>query len=133
MPSPTQRSLAKLRSDGYTAAIVEHWNPFARIRQDLYGYIDVLGICSGKPVLGIQATSTSNISARYKKSIAIAALKTWLETGSLFQVWGWSKKGPKGKKKTWQLTVRNVTLDDIKGAINDVPPDDGQGIGEDEV
>jgi hypothetical protein len=38
--SPTQLSLKKLREEGYTVAVVEHWNSFARIRQDLFGFID---------------------------------------------------------------------------------------------
>jgi hypothetical protein len=35
--SPTQRSLAHLRRLGYQARVVERWNPFARVRQDLFG------------------------------------------------------------------------------------------------
>ena len=32
--TPTQRSLKYLREQGYTVAITERWNPFARIRQE---------------------------------------------------------------------------------------------------
>ena len=42
--SPTQLSLKKLREEGYTVAVVEHWNSFARIRQDLFGFIDLLAL-----------------------------------------------------------------------------------------
>jgi hypothetical protein len=35
--TPTQRSLAYLRAEGWQVAIVERWNPHARIRQDLFG------------------------------------------------------------------------------------------------
>ena len=38
--SPTQRSLKLLRDEGYTAQVVERWNPHARVRQDLFGVID---------------------------------------------------------------------------------------------
>ena len=42
---PTQRTLARLRQEGaLEVAIVEHWNPHARIRQDLFGFIDILAI-----------------------------------------------------------------------------------------
>ena len=64
--SPTQLSLKKLRQEGYTVAIVEHWNAFARIRQDLFGFIDLLAL-KDKEVLAVQTTSASNMSARAKK------------------------------------------------------------------
>lgn len=54
--SPTQRSLKVLRDAGYLCAIVEKWNPHARIRQDLYGFIDILAI-NGEDILGVQACS----------------------------------------------------------------------------
>ena len=36
--SPMQRSLKHLRDAGWTCAIVEHWNLHAKIRQDLFGF-----------------------------------------------------------------------------------------------
>jgi len=57
--SPTQRSLAHLKELGYTAKVVERWNPFAKIRQDLFG-TDVLVLKPGEPVLVVQATTGSN-------------------------------------------------------------------------
>ena len=64
--SPTQRSLAEMRKRGYLCAVVEHWNPFAKIRQDLYGFIDI--ICIGEDeTIGVQSTSYSNVSARVSK------------------------------------------------------------------
>ena len=63
--TPTQRSLAYLREQGYTVAIVERWNPFARIRQDLFGFVDLLAIRKGE-TLAVQTTST-NVSERIKK------------------------------------------------------------------
>jgi hypothetical protein len=62
--SPTQRTLKYLRELGYLVAVVEKWNPHARIRQDLYGFIDVLAVkrdetlavqcCSGGRAAGDQ-------------------------------------------------------------------------------
>jgi hypothetical protein len=48
MSSPTQRSLRHMRDLGYLVAVVEHWNPHARIRQDLFGWIDLLAIRDGE-------------------------------------------------------------------------------------
>ncbi|WP_428851320.1 hypothetical protein [Imbroritus primus] len=49
--SPTQRTLALLRKEGYTAEVTEHWNAFAGIRQDLFNVIDVLALGDGE-ILG---------------------------------------------------------------------------------
>ena len=67
--SPTQRTLKRLRdSEDYPlVSIVERWNAFAKIRQDLFGIIDLLAIDSKGNTVGIQVTSYSNISARVKK------------------------------------------------------------------
>lgn len=112
--SPTQRTLKKLRDEGWTAWIVEKWNAHAKIRQDLFGFIDIVAIKSGEPVLGVQATSGSNTSARVKKAIEIPALRTWLETGSKFTVWGWKKKGARSKRKTWQVNEYPIHLEDLE-------------------
>lgn len=64
--SPTQLTLKKWRKAGYMCQVVEKWNPHARIRQDLFGCIDVLAVGNGETV-GIQSTSAGNLSARVKK------------------------------------------------------------------
>ena len=112
--SPTQRTLALLRKDGYSAAIVEKYNSFIKRRFDLWGFIDLVAIRSTeKGVLGIQATSGSNITARIKKSLAIPELKVWLEAGNKFEVWGFSKKGARGKRKVWTVDQRKIILKDL--------------------
>ena len=64
--SPTQLSLKKLRDEGYLVAITERWNAFAKIRQDMFGFIDLLAIKDGE-ILAVQTTSASNMSARANK------------------------------------------------------------------
>lgn len=54
--SPTQRSLEHMRKLGFVCAIVEKWNPHARIRQDMFGFIDVLCV-RGEDIVGVQACS----------------------------------------------------------------------------
>lgn len=51
--SPTARSLAHLRELGCRVKVVEKWNPFAKVRQDLFGG-DLLALKAGEPVLIIQ-------------------------------------------------------------------------------
>ena len=87
--TPTQRSLAYLRDEGYLVAIVEHWNPFARIRQDLFGFIDLLAIRRDE-TLAVQVTA-SGVSSRGKKIEASPHLGRVREAGWKIFVHGWRK------------------------------------------
>lgn len=64
--SPTQRSLKHMRGLGYTCQVVEHWNPFAHIKQDLFGFIDVLCV-KGEDIVGVQSTSGDHVAHRVTK------------------------------------------------------------------
>jgi hypothetical protein len=64
--TPTQRTLKHMRDQGYTCQVTEHWNHFAKIRQDLFGFGDVLCLGDDEVVM-VQTTSYSNVSARVKK------------------------------------------------------------------
>jgi carbonic anhydrase len=105
MSSPAQRSLKYLREQGYTAAITEHWNGFARIRQDLFGFVDIVAIRDGE-TLAVQTTSYSNMAARIKKiaeheNVAVVRKANWR-----IEVHGWKKNQ---KTKRWELTVKDVS------------------------
>jgi hypothetical protein len=90
--SPTQRTLARLKSEDYElVAITERWNPFARIRQDLFGIIDILAIKDGDTI-ALQVTSYSNIGARVKKITESPALAPLRKAGWTILVEGWHKK-----------------------------------------
>ena len=45
--TPTARTLATMRQEGWTVQVVERWNPHARIRQDLFGWADLLAVHPG--------------------------------------------------------------------------------------
>lgn len=90
--SPTALSLAHMRKLGCVAQVVEHWNPHARKRVDLYGVIDILCLSPEGQTIGVQATSRDNIAARVTKigeSEHIAALRrcAWR-----LLVHGWDKR-----------------------------------------
>lgn len=93
--SPTQRSLKYLRAQGYTVAITEKWNPHARVRQDLFGFIDMIAIKDGV-TLAIQTTSSSSFSVRRKKIEGHENLPLVLAAGWQVTVHGW-RKNSKGK------------------------------------
>lgn len=109
--SPTQRSLAYWKEqDGTYVAKTEHWNSFARVRQDLFGFADmvVLQPKVRTGVLAVQTTSTNNMAAREKKISELPAARAWVEAGNKIIVEGWSKKGPRGKKKVWTRTEKEI-------------------------
>ena len=122
--SPTARALAQLRKDGWLPAVVEKWNPGARVRQDLFGFIDIVALKradSGGPgigLIGIQVTTTAHMADRLRKMTTppvSTSLKLWLLCGLDAYIWGYAKTGPRGKRKTWTLTRRVVTLGDLEG------------------
>ena len=86
--SPTQRTLAEMRKRGYICQVVEHWNPYARIRQDLFGFGDVLCLGDDEVVM-VQATSYSNTSARIKKISEHENVAAVRQAGIRILVQGW--------------------------------------------
>lgn len=107
MSSPTKRSLEELRRTGWTVQVVERWIPQTRRRLDLFGCIDIIAIKEGNRVLGIQATTTGNMSKRLAKAKAEPRMATWMAVAD-FAVYGWSKGGKRGKRKLWCLKVGKV-------------------------
>jgi hypothetical protein len=107
--TPTQRTLARLRKDGALAGIVERWNQHARVRQDLFGFIDIVAIRDGA-IVAVQCTSTPNMASRCTKIAdeCTEPAREWLRAGGAIEVWGWAKRGPAGKRKLW--TVRIVPI-----------------------
>ena len=66
--TPTQAVKKFLIEQGYEVGIVEHWNSFARVRCDLFHFVDLIAVhpISGK-ILYAQVTSASNMAARVAK------------------------------------------------------------------
>jgi len=92
--TPTERSLKYLREQGYLCAIVEKWNPHARIRQDLWGWCDILAIKKNE-VLAVQVTSTG-VAARIKKIQESETVGRVREAGIRIEVHG-HRKNSKGE------------------------------------
>lgn len=104
MSSPTKRTLDALRADGWLVAVVERWNPHARIRQDLFGVVDILALKDSE-TLAVQATSGSNVASRIKKIADHESTPYIRAAGWRFEVWGW-RKNSKGR---WAVTKRDVS------------------------
>ena len=102
--SPTQLTLKKLKSEGYTTVqIVERWNAFARVRQDLFNIIDVLAVKDGVTI-GIQVTSKSNMSARMKKIADNEHVNNLRDANWTILIHGWYKEGARWKVKIEDLS-----------------------------
>jgi hypothetical protein len=108
--SPTQRTLAHLRAAGYPLVqVVERWNPYARVRQDLFGVVDVLAV--GADIVGVQATSGSNVSKRVAKLTESAALPVLRKAGVRVLVHGLRKvRGRWRLREVW--TCREAPTSD---------------------
>ena len=117
MTSPGQRTLQRLRKDGYMVAVVEKWNAHARIRQDLYGFIDVLACHPEHGFLAVQACSGTDTARRLKKIKEERRENAinFLKAGGRIEVWGWRKLKVKrgGKAVRWEPAIKTVTLEDL--------------------
>lgn len=132
--STTQKSLAYLRAAGYRCAIVERWNAFAGIRQDLWTFIDLLAVGHGE-LLCVQVTDRTSVSKRVAKICSktvqrtrkgivstvdnpanLAAFELLQVPGVLIQVHGW-----RPKESTRPLIV-DVELADVVGPAGEGLP-----------
>ena len=86
--TPTQRTLAYYRNRGVTVAVTERWNPHARLRQDLFGFCDLIALDAG--IVAVQVTA-SGVASRVEKIKAEPRAAEWIEAGGRIEVHGWRK------------------------------------------
>ena len=80
--TPTQLSLRLLRKANCLVAITEHWNHFAKIRQDMFGFGDLLYLSPAGETGLVQTTTYKNVSARRKKIRGNPNAAIWLDRGN---------------------------------------------------
>lgn len=122
----TRKSMELMRAEGYTVAITEHWQarPHAvsgppGVRQDLFGFCDLLGIKAGA-TLAVQATSYGSLSAHYTKMCGVPEVVTAIRAGWIVELHGWHQDRPRGK---WYLKRRQrVELPEPSPSGHDQPP-----------
>ena len=103
--TPTARTLAHLRADGWHAEVVEHRVPRTNITRDLWGFVDVLAIRDGQ-ILAVQVTSASNVAARLRKIAESPLVGAVRECGIAIHVHGWRKHAKTGR---WLLRIEDVS------------------------
>ena len=117
--SPTARTLEWLRKEGFDADVSEKWNHITKQRRDLFNCLDIVALHPEKGIIGIQATSASNMSARLHKiqDETQTKARAWLKAGGKFWIVGWSQKVVRRKTKDkpsrrqWMPTLDVVTLE----------------------
>ena len=140
--SPTTRSTVYLRKLGFLVGKAEQtlYMPGARFpkKKDMFGFGDLL--VSKPGIIGatlVQVTDASSIVARVNKILGIPKPKDrldqkivedyakirenaekWLRSENRILVHGWAKRGPRGTRKIWTLTERELTLSDFQ----EIPP-----------
>lgn len=101
--SPTQLTVRNLKERGFLPAIVEKWNPHVKIRQDLYGFIDVIGVKDGETI-GVQATTFKNRLARVKKCADHDNIGPVRDANWTLEVHGWRKV-----KNKWEVVIEDIS------------------------
>lgn len=102
--SPTARTLAWCKTNGYTAGIVERRNPKLRFKtHDFLGVIDLIACAPAIGIVGVQATSGAHHAARMAKIEMEPRALVWLASGARLEVHSWRKGGARGERKTWLL------------------------------
>jgi hypothetical protein len=108
--SPTERTHKWLREHGYMLTKCEFWHHFARRKIDVWGFIDTWAINEERDVL-IQSTTGDNHAARVHKILNNENVAALLRRHDV-EVWSWSRRGPRGRRKLWSLRITAFSLHD---------------------
>lgn len=124
---PLQRTKKWLEDKGWHCWIVEHFNPWAHVRQDLYGLGDLIAIRHDlKGVWMVNACSDDSgaVSDHVKHYLngylhpkkgqqpPNPHLPVWLSGGNRFSIFGWGLRSSdgRGSRKVYTLRVVNFRL-----------------------
>lgn len=106
-----ERSMKLLRKEGLIVAKAEHWNSFAKIRQDLFGFIDAVAL-SDKYIYAIQCVNT-HLPEHIIKIHKNQAADVWLSCGGKIVIHNWKQRS-KNKKKSWHLEIIEITKEYLR-------------------
>jgi len=104
--SPMQLTLRWLREHDYTAAIAEKWLPRTFIRQDLFGFIDVMAV-NEQHLLAIQVTDDAH-HAEHVRKILLLPVARELSYHMDIELWSWGLKLSGLTRKDGKLDRRKV-------------------------
>ena len=113
--SPTQRTLKANRNLGRICGIVEKFQQYGGkfgIRQDLFGFIDIIAIDEFEGIVAIQSTG-QDWSGHIKKIMELEEIVLkWLHHAAL-ELWSWRKvkKVRGGKAMIWKPRIADFFID----------------------
>jgi hypothetical protein len=104
--TPTARSLAYLREQGWHAEVVEMTirAPGRTFKRDLWGWCDILCVGPDGALLAVQTTSATNVAARVRKIGDSPLLPLVRAAGVAIHVHGWAKRNSR-----WTLRIEDVS------------------------
>ena len=104
-----ERTLKCFKDLNFIVSKVEHFNTFAGIRQDLFGFLDVLALHPAHGTIGVQVCG-SDWSPHIRKMTddRRESLLLWLASGNRCILIGWRNL----KKEGWTPRLREFTLAD---------------------
>jgi hypothetical protein len=113
-----QMIMKACRDIGRLVGKTEHWNSFAFIRQDLFGFIDAIAL-GKKETVALQSTDMSKRWPHINDIFKNPNAKRWLQCGNKIEVWCWRKiivgKYKNGKtRKQWTPQIDHITIEDFK-------------------
>jgi len=95
------RTLAWLREHGYEAAVAEKWIPHTPIRQDLFGFIDVMAV-NDQHLLAIQVTDHTHHAEHRGKILKNKAARLLVYHMDI-ELWSWGLQLTGEKRKDGKL------------------------------
>lgn len=112
-----ERSMRYLRSIGMRVGCTEYWNPHVKIRQDLFGFIDLIALSMSTDHLDGQICAIQVVNTHLPEHIAKIkssdAARNWIACGGGIEVHNWKHvcKNGRGTRKVWKLERIEVTPD----------------------
>ena len=115
----TRLSMNLLRKAGCIVAVVEKWNPWVTVRdrtgkerkgvrQDLFGFADLIAITSTGKVSFIQLTDYSSVSKHRRKILENKNAIDLLSRGVGIALHGWKNIGTKGEKAKYECKIEEI-------------------------
>jgi len=108
--SPTERTMAWLRQQGYTVDKVEHRVAFGRTTRDLFGFADIVALKPGHcGVLAVQATTGPHLAERVAKVVGEPRAGLWRSCSNMIIVVGWAMSAWGETRHRWEPIIMLIT------------------------
>jgi hypothetical protein len=102
-------SMELMRDEGFRVAKTERFNPFAKFRQDLYGFIDALAM-DPEELVAVQSCTLSDFAGHLDKIAAHPDAFMWLSAPARrLELHGWGLQGPAKTRKLRVIRRLDVT------------------------